>query len=44
MEIIKNKEFGGERPLFATHNLQLENVTIHADSPAWMVTFSSWRL
>ena len=29
MEIIKNKEFGGERPLFATHDLQLENVTIH---------------
>ncbi len=29
MEIIKNKEFGGERPLFAAHDLQLENVTIH---------------
>ena len=26
MEIIKDKEFGGERPLFATHDLQLENV------------------
>ena len=28
MEIIKNKEFGGERPLFATHDLRLENITI----------------
>ena len=28
MELIKNKEFGGERPLFATHDLRLENVTI----------------
>ncbi len=29
MEIIKDKEFGGERPLYAKHNLRLENVTIH---------------
>lgn len=29
MEIISNKEFGGERPLYASHNLRLENVTIH---------------
>ena len=28
MKLIKNKEFGGERPLFATHDLRLENVTI----------------
>ena len=28
MKIIKEKEFGGERPLFATHDLRLENVTI----------------
>lgn len=34
MEIIKNKEYGGERPLFATHDLQLENVTIHAGESA----------
>ena len=34
MEIIKNKEFGGERPLFATHDLQLENVTIHTGESA----------
>lgn len=29
MEIIKNKEFGGERPLYASHDLRLEGVTIH---------------
>lgn len=30
MKIIKDKEFGGERPLYASHGLRLENVTIHA--------------
>nr|MBD5377054.1 DUF3737 family protein [Bacteroides sp.] len=34
MEIIENREFGGERPLFASHNLKLENVTIHAGESA----------
>lgn len=34
MEIIKNKEYEGERPLFATHDLQLENITIHAGESA----------
>ncbi|MDE5745585.1 MAG: DUF3737 family protein [Paramuribaculum sp.] len=34
MEIIKNQEFGGERPLFGCHNLKLENVTIHAGESA----------
>lgn len=29
MDIIKNKEYGGERPLYASHDLRLENVTIH---------------
>lgn len=29
METIKNKEFGGERPLYNRHDLDLENVTIH---------------
>ena len=29
MEMIKNKEFGGERPLYDKHGLYLENVTIH---------------
>ena len=28
MELIKDKEYGGERPLFATHDLRLENITI----------------
>ena len=28
MKLIKNKEFGGERPLFATHDIRLENITI----------------
>ena len=34
MEIISNKEFGGERPLFASHHLELDNVTIHAGESA----------
>lgn len=34
MRIIKNEEFGGERPLFASHNLRLEGVTIHAGESA----------
>ena len=29
MQIIRNQEFGGERPLYASHDLRLENVTIH---------------
>lgn len=29
METIKDKEFGGERPLYCRHDLRLENVTIH---------------
>ncbi len=34
MKIISNAEFGGERPLFATHSLTLDNVTIHAGESA----------
>ena len=34
MEIIKNQEFGGERPLFGAKDLRLENVTIHAGESA----------
>lgn len=34
MEIIKDKEFGGERPLFASRDLKLENVTVHAGESA----------
>ncbi|MCD8318367.1 MAG: DUF3737 family protein [Paraprevotella sp.] len=37
MEIIKNKEFGGERPLFASQDLRLENVTVHAGESALKV-------
>lgn len=32
--IITNQEFGGERPLFASHDVQLEHVTIHAGESA----------
>jgi hypothetical protein len=28
MELIKDKKFGGERPLFAQHDLRIENITI----------------
>lgn len=34
MKTIKNEEFGGERPLFASHDLRLEDVTIHAGESA----------
>lgn len=34
MEIIKDKELGGERPLFGAKNLKLENVIIHAGESA----------
>lgn len=29
METIKHKEFGGERPLYASHDLHIDHVTIH---------------
>lgn len=29
MKIIKDQEFGGERPLYTLHDAQLKNVTIH---------------
>ena len=28
MDVIKNKVFGGERPLFESHNLELDHVKI----------------
>ena len=34
MDIIRNEEFGGERPLFASHHLHLVDVTIHAGESA----------
>ncbi len=29
MQLIKDREFGGERPLYTAHDLRLEHVTIH---------------
>ena len=34
MTIISGKEYGGERPLFAAHDLRLEGVTFHAGESA----------
>ena len=34
MKIIRDTEFGGERPLFASHDLRLENVTIREGESA----------
>ena len=34
MKTISNAEFGGERPLFESHDLRLENVVIHAGESA----------
>lgn len=38
METIIDKEFGGERPLFAARDLRLEHVTIHAGESALKCT------
>ena len=34
MKLIRNKEFGGERPLYCERDLRLENVVIHAGESA----------
>ena len=34
MKIIENAEFAGERPLFASHDLRLENVVVHPGESA----------
>jgi hypothetical protein len=34
MQMVEGKEFGGERPLFATHNLSLSKVTFHPGESA----------
>ena len=34
MNIIKDKEYGGERPLYASRDIRLENVTIHVGEPS----------
>ena len=31
MQQIKDMEFSGERPLFASHDLQLDNVVIYEE-------------
>ena len=42
MQQIKDMEFSGERPLFASHDLQLDNVVIHAGESA--LKYHSHRL
>ena len=34
MKVISNEEFGGERPLFESHDLRLENVIIRTGESA----------
>lgn len=34
MKVICDEQFGGERPLFGSHDLELKNVTIHAGESA----------
>ena len=34
MKLIKDTEFGGERPLFESHDLHIDNVTIRAGESA----------
>ncbi|MCM1505177.1 MAG: DUF3737 family protein [Muribaculum sp.] len=34
MKVVKDTEFGGERPLFGSHDLRLDNVVIHAGESA----------
>ncbi len=34
MQLIRDREFGGERPLFESHDLHLDNVTIRAGESA----------
>lgn len=38
MKTISDEEFGGERPLFAEHDLTLRNVTVHAGESALKAT------
>lgn len=34
MKLIKDKEFEGERPLYGSHDIRIENVTVHAGESA----------
>ena len=40
MKVIKNEEFGGERPLYREHDLRLENVTIHLGESSIKETYN----
>ena len=35
MQLIKDMEFGGERPLFGSRDLHLDHVTVRAVSSTW---------
>ena len=34
MELIKNKSFGGERPLFGAHDVRLEDIRLQMENRA----------
>lgn len=40
MKVIRNEEFGGERPLYREHDLRLENVTIHLGESSIKETYN----
>lgn len=40
MKLIKNEEYGGERPLYREHDLRLEDVTIHFGESAIKETYN----
>lgn len=40
MKVISNEEFGGERPLYREHDLQLEDVTIHVGESSIKETYN----
>ena len=44
MKTIRDQEFGGERPLFASHHLRLENVTVHAGESALEGKYPFWHV
>ena len=44
MELIKDKKFGGERPLFAQHDLRLENVTMEAYDCKFYGKYPWWHV
>ena len=48
MQLIKNQQFGGERPLFASHDLRLEGISggtlTEASSPTAILHREAVRL